>query len=101
MKFVVLSTPNPWERVIVGYNGEVFTISVKKLEELIRENMVERSLPAGSFGINSDGNLGIIVELLAWEFPLTMIIWNDLLLGLRTVCAFNEINKQWYHWKPL
>lgn len=101
MKFVVLSTPNPWERVIVGYNGEAFTISMKKLEELIRENMVERSLSGGSFGINSIGNLDITVELPAREFPLTMIIWNDLLLGLRTVCAFNETSKQWYIWKPV
>jgi hypothetical protein len=101
MKFVLLSTPNQWKRVLVGYGSEVFAISAKKLEELMSENMIEPPLSGGTFRVNPGGGFEISTMLRPQSFPLTIVGWNDPLIGLRTVCAIDESRQQWYLWKPI
>lgn len=100
LRFVVLSAMNSYGRVIVGVEGEIFTLGWKAVQVLAGLHLVDRATAAGTFRLSDHQVLDIKVTLRIPP-PFTVAVWSEPLLGVLTVCAYNRSERAWYLWTPV
>jgi hypothetical protein len=99
MRFVVLSPMNPYERVIVGAEGEVFVVGWRIVQELARDHLFGQPVTAGTYRINDDQTLEVKTK--KWLLPpFTINVWSEPLLGVLAVYAYIESENTFYYWAP-
>jgi DNA polymerase V len=99
LRFVVLSPMNPYERVIVGAEGEVFVVGWKIVQELAMDHLFSQPVSAGTYRINDDQTLEIRTK--KWlSPPFTVNVWSEPLLGVLAVYAYQESESAFYYWAP-
>lgn len=99
LHFVLLSPMNPYERVIVGADGQVFVTGWKIVQELAREHLFDRPVTAGTYRINDDQTLEIRTKK-GLPPPFTVNVWTEPLLGVLAVYAYWESENTFYYWAP-
>lgn len=99
LHFVLLSPMNPYERVIVGAEGQVFVTGWKIVQELAREHLFDRPVTAGTYRINDDQTLEIRTKK-GIAPPFTVNVWTEPLLGVLAVYSYQESEKAFYYWAP-
>lgn len=99
LRFVVLSPMNPYQRVIVGADGEVFVVGWKIVQELAKDHLFSQPVSAGTYRINDDQTLEIRTK--KWLVPpFTVNVWTEPLLGVLAVYAYRESESAFYYWAP-
>lgn len=99
LRFVILSPMNPYERVIVGADGEVFVVGWKIVQELAKDHLFSQPVSAGTYRINDDQTLEIRTK--KWlSLPFTVNVWSEPLLGVVAVYAYQESESAFYYWAP-
>lgn len=99
LRFVVLSPMNPYERVIVGADGEVFVVGWKVVQELARDHLFDRPVTAGTYRIHDDQTLEIRTKK-SLSPPFTVNVWSEPLLGVVAIYAYLESESAFYYWAP-
>jgi DNA polymerase V len=99
LRFAILSPMNPYERVIVGAEGEVFVTGWKTVQELAKGHLFDRPVTAGTYRIHDDQTLEIRTK--EWlSPPFTVNVWTEPLLGVLAVYAYQESDRTFYYWAP-
>lgn len=99
LRFVVLSVMNSYQRVVVGANGEVFTLGWKTVQELATLNLIDQPVSTGTYRITDDQNLEIRTKL-RLPLPFNITVWSEYLLGVLGVYSYREADRTWYFWVP-
>lgn len=97
MRFVLLSLMNHHQRIIVGANGEVFTLGWKAVQELAGLRLVDQPITAGRYRINDNQTMDIKTTLKLTS-PFSIIIWTEPILGILAVYTYQE--GSYYFWEP-